>query len=90
MDSIAQSSLTVQVVGALAAAGPDALAEHVRDLVEVLAGQVRERRGLCDEAEQVVLRPLLGGAFGHHVLGEDVQRPPGDGDGVQLAPPHAA
>ena len=75
--------VAVQVVGAAAAAGADALGQQVGDVLEVLGGQVAERRRLPGQAEQVAFGPGFGGRLGHHLLGQDVQRPFRDDDGVQ-------
>ena len=75
--------VAVQVVGAPAAAGADPLGQQVGDVLEVLGGQVTERRRLPGQAEQLALGPGFGGRLGHHLLGQDVQRPFRDDDGVQ-------
>ncbi len=82
--------VAVQVVGAAAAAGADALGQQVGDVLEVRAGQVAERRRLPGQAEQLVLGPRLGGRLGHHLLRQDVQRLFRHDQGVQLAAAHAA
>ena len=47
----------VQVVGATAAAGADPLGQQVGDVLEVLGGQVAERRRPPGQAEQLALAP---------------------------------
>ena len=80
----------VQVVGATAAAGADPLGQQVGDVLEVLGGQVAERRRPPGQAEQLAFGPGFGGRLGHHLLRQDVQRPFRDHDGVQPPLPRAA
>ena len=82
--------VAVQVGGAAATAGVDPLRHELQDVFEIFLRQGRERRRQPDELEQVLLRPLLGRALGHHLLGQDVQRPGGYLEGVKPAVPHAA
>ena len=75
----------VQVVGAPPAPGPDALGEHLDHVVEVFAGQAGVRRRPPHQVEQLVGGPGHGRAFGHELLGQDVQRGRRDHDRVQPA-----
>jgi hypothetical protein len=80
----------VQVGGAPPPPGRDALAEQVDDVVEIPARQRCEGSGPSDQAEQFVFGPFLRGAFGHDLLGQDVQRRDGLDDRVQPPVPDAA
>jgi hypothetical protein len=63
----------------------DALAEHLDDLVEVLALEVAVGGGATDEVEEGVVGPVLASALGDELLGEDVEGGDGLDDAVEEA-----
>ena len=60
--------------------------EHLHDLGEALGCQVAVRVRSPNKVQQPVLVPGLSGALRDDLLGEHVQRPGRDGQGIQVAP----
>ena len=73
-----------------AGAFADALAEHLDDVVEVVAVEVAVGPGAADEVEQVVLAPVLAGGLGDDLLRQDVERRDRLDDAVEAPGAHGA
>ena len=70
------------------AVGRVAAVEHVEHVLELLAGELRERLGGGDQALDLVHLPLVVGAHRDQVLGEDVERVARDHGLLDLALAH--
>ncbi len=78
-------AVAVQVGAVPAATRRNAVRQHRDDFVERRAGQLAVRKRARDQREQVVLAPLVGGAGGDDLLGEDVERRVRDDQPIQIA-----
>ncbi len=86
----AVDAVAVQQGRRTAGAFADALAQHLDDIVEVVAAEVAVGPGAADKGVHVVLGPVFAGAFGHDLLGQDVERRYGLDDAVEAAGPHGS
>ena len=75
----------MEVCGASALPRSDAVGEDIDDLVVLLPGKLFVGVGATAEVEEVVLVPVLIGAGRYDLLGQHVQGPGRDGQGVQVA-----
>ena len=75
--------VTMQVRPAAALTRRRPIGEHFHGLGISLSRQVTVRVRPTDEVEEFVLAAVLGGALGDDLLGQDVQRPFGYGQGVE-------
>ncbi len=82
---LAVDGVVVDVGAAAPPSGLDAAAHQLDDLVELGPGEVVVGRSPADEGVQVVGPPLGRGHLGHHLLGQDVERPSGRVDGIEAA-----
>ncbi len=82
----AMIDLIAMQVGAVApAARGDAIGKHRDDFVEIVALEIAIRKRAAHEREEIVFLPIFGGAGGHDLLRENVQRSFGNFDAVEFA-----
>ena len=77
--------VAVEVGSEASALGADAFAEHDENFVKGFAGEIAVVAGAADEGEEFVFIPLVGGAGGDDLLGEDVERRVGKGEAIEVA-----
>ena len=81
----------MQVGGAPAPAGRDALGEHFEHVLENVSFKFSVRlRAPYERPERFLSHLFLRRDFGHHLLGEDVERRFGEDDAVERAASHRA
>ncbi len=80
-------AVVVHVRGAPAAAGREALREHLDDVVEVPALEIAVGVGAAHQLVQRAVVPLFARDCRYDLLRQDVERMPGDDQPVQLALP---
>ncbi len=81
-------SVTVKLSGGSPGAFADALAHHFDNLVEVLAAEIAVLPRPAHQIVKVVFGPVLAGAFGDDLLGEDIERCLRLDDAVEAASAH--
>ena len=86
---LAVHGVAMQIGGALAETGAEAVGQHPHHLVEVLACQRCIRLRAPHQGEQRVLVPLARRHFRHDLLRQHVQRRGRHDQRVELAAPHA-
>ena len=77
--------IAMQVGAIAAAAGGDAVGKHRDDFVEIFAIEIAVWKRAAHQREQVVFLPVFGGAGGHDLLRENVQRSFGNFDAIEFA-----
>ena len=69
--------------------GSESMGQRLQYLVELFPGQVPVGVSPAAHVKEVVFGPLLGGAARHNLLGQHVQWPNGNFQGVQVAPAYS-
>src|SRR5829696_246821 len=77
--------IVVQVSGTPASLGAEPFREHANDRVKLFAFEIAIRISATNHREEIVLAPLFGSDRSDNLLGQDVERPLGNLETIELA-----